>query len=274
MRPKRKFPIISKEMKSKRKFATIKEQKAVAVLEAVSAEVIGKFERSKDIYYDPNTKGGNYEKIVSSFFESYFGGVLDFHERAQILDADLAYMEVFARGGNNFDVVATYKTAVPKLAFTIEQTAFVPLDSVAFVVEVKQDISRSFLEDDLKKLEKFGKLKVTEDRMALTVGSEFEVKKPLRILLYYSGSIDEGELEALLNNYEQHWDILIILQNDQIWASPCLPWTKHIFKTPRMYYCPLHALYQGIILISTSLPAPIRVDTERLFYNLLMIGEP
>ncbi len=274
MRSTRKFPTISKEMRAMRKFDTKKEREAVSVLEAVSRDIMNEFEESKKAYYDPNTKGGNYEKVVSSFLEKYFGGMLDFHERAQILDVSLDYVDVFPRGGNNFDVVATYKTAVPKVVFTIKQTAFVPLDSVAFIVEVKQDVSKSFLEADLKKLKKFSDLKLGQDRMALTVGGEFAVNRPIRILLYYSDRIDEDELDALLNKYINYWDILIILQNDQIWVSPSLPWAAGILKTPKIFYCPIHALFHGIMTISTSIPAPIRVNTEELFHKLLMIGEP
>jgi hypothetical protein len=260
-----KFPILTEATKTKRKFETRKEREAYSILDSFSRSIMSEFQKSKNANYDANTKGGNYEKVVSEFLKIYFGGVLDFYVRAQILDINLDCIDLFPKSANSFDVVAAFKTAIPRLVFTIKETAFIPLDSIAFIVEVKDTVTKPFLKKDLEKLKKFSELKFDSGRFGVTVGSEHELDRPLRALIYGSRKISDISLIELMKEYAKYWDILIILDTDQIWKNPSI--------SP-LFYCPIRSMYQGIMAIAESLPGTVIVDTTSFFSNLLLIGEP
>lgn len=264
-----KFPLIPAGARTMRRFDTKGEEYAYTILNSFSDALNNRFQECKASNYDANTKGGQYEKVVSKFMETYFGGVLDFHTRAQVLDISLNCLRLFRRNSNNFDVVATFRAAIPRLIYSTGDITFVPLDSVALVAEVKDTLTKTFLKDDLEKLKLFSDLPFSVDRFYPLITKENQVPRPLRLLVYGSKSINDRTLFSLMMDYRPYWDILVVVETDQIWDN-----LQMDLKGNDIFYCPIRAMYQAAMAIAKHLPTPISVDVYPFFSNLLLIGEP
>ena len=131
-------------------------EEAEKLLASFEKQLILKFEAIREEIIPPNTKGGEYEEIVKKFFEDYIGDAFEFLTRFGVLDIELKVNSIYKTGENEFDVVAIYRDAVPKL----RHHRLVPYDAVAFIIEVKQNLRLSFLKKDLMKLRKLNELKV------------------------------------------------------------------------------------------------------------------
>ena len=83
------------------------------LLDGLDKSLRNRFDIIRDIKYKQNVKGGNYESILADYLKEYLDSLLDFHLRSAILDAKLDALKLFSQGGNEFDVIATYKTASP-----------------------------------------------------------------------------------------------------------------------------------------------------------------
>lgn len=159
-----------------------KKREAKALMEAINRKMKDEFERYEKIHYNPNKKGADYEKVVSSMLKDYIGSMFNFHERAQLIDVEMKYLDIFEKGSNETDVVATFKNASPNLILKIQDTAFVPYDAVAFIIEVKARMDKTSLAADLDKLEKIAKLPLAEGRFGISIGGQYNIERPLRIL--------------------------------------------------------------------------------------------
>jgi len=115
------------------------------ILDNIDFTLRNRFNEIRRQHFNPNTKGYEYEKIVAKFFEEYLGGVLDFHVRAALIDSDLKAFEVFSYGENEFDVIATYKSASPRIVLKVGDVKYIPFDSVALLIEVKQTLNKNNL---------------------------------------------------------------------------------------------------------------------------------
>jgi hypothetical protein len=163
----------------------IKEQ-AQSLIRSINFEMKAKFETFKQINYNPNTKGFDYEKTLSSLLNIYLGAVFDIYNRASLIDVNMEYLEIFSTGENEIDIIAVYKNTFPKVVTKIEDTNFIPYDSVGFIIEVKSRLDKTNLSNDLTKLEKISKLKLSSDRLgSAIIGGSDVVDRPLRILFYY-----------------------------------------------------------------------------------------
>ena len=131
-----------------------KKTEAKKFLEGIENGLKSEFNNLRDKHFNTNTKGYEYEKILKDFLASYFGGIYDFHVRVPLVDIELEALSVFSSSENEFDVVATYKTVVPRIVLKVHETSFLPYDAVAFIAEVKQTVTKAGLESDLKKFDK------------------------------------------------------------------------------------------------------------------------
>ena len=246
-----------------------KKENVTKILDGIEKGLKNKFEFIREQTFNPNTKGGEFEKILKRFFESYLSGLLDFHVRVSLIDTELDAFTVFSSGENEFDVVATFKTTVPKIVLELESTAFLPYDSVAFVTEVKQELSKTALENDLKKLEKLTKLKTSEKRFGVLITGNYTIKRPLRILFYYESRIAQETMYELLVNYMNAWDFVIILKDNMLLGNSCIPSIGKRFDTEKPMSFDRYVLLFLMLLTSQSLPCPPIVSTWSLFAKMM-----
>ena len=246
----------------------IKEVEALKLLESVEGELRDKFRRLRKMHYNPNTKGYSYENILKDFLELYLGGIYDLHLRVPIIDFELKTSEIFSSGENEFDVVSTYKTAVPRIVFKAEETAFVPYDAVAFLMEVKQTLNKGALKKDLEKLDKLNELHLG-DRFGVTIGGGFNIQRPLRALFYYESEISDKTLLEMLNKYRSAWDLTMVFDDNMILANPLLPIIGKGTPATEIAVSKRYPLLQSMFIITASLPYPPIVNAWSLFMNLL-----
>lgn len=251
---------------------------SIWLLDGVDKNLRNRFDTIREVHYNPNTKGGNYEKILAQYLREYLDTLVDFHIRSAILDATLEVLNIFPKGGNEFDVVATYKTATPKIVLKTGDMSYIPYDAVAFFIEVKQTLSKSKLEDDLKKYKKLLELQLS-NRFRSKLGPVTRIDYPMKILFYYENEISKGTLEKILVENNDFWDILIIYQDNIMYANSRLPYiirAQKILKGTLQDFSRFneHILMQFIILIQSSLMYSHIVDTLPVFYKLLRDNTP
>jgi hypothetical protein len=57
----------------------------------------------------------------------------------------------------------------------------------------------------------------------VTQGSEQSIERPLRILYYFESKIDPNVRERLLLEHRQVWDMILIIQNNELILNRYLP---------------------------------------------------
>lgn len=239
------------------------------ILGAMSAETKGRFESIRNQHYNPNVKGGGYERIVRVFLESYLEGRNSFHERCSLLDTQLRIGEVFSDAENEWDVVGTYKNAIPSVVLEREGAPIIPYDAVAFIVAVKQTLTQKNLEKDLDRYRRLSS--VEYEKLSASVGGDATIDHPLRVLFYYEGTVTQEQLMELVVHHSS-WDIAVSFKDESFIANSELFLTKHLtggidkplFKPPSCHVLPWLILY-----LTACTPQPLRRDTTGLLFNLL-----
>jgi len=200
---------------------------AERIIEKVENELMNELREVMELPSSPNVKGEMYEVKISSFFEKYLGSIYDFHTRVSIIDFLGFCFEVFKPIENEFDIVATYKTAVPRIILKHEgevnekksEFKYIPYDSVAFIIQVKQDLDKGKLKSDLEKLKKIRSLPLCPGRIPASVTYPNTLYiggpsvSPLNILFYLRGSISNEAIESLLKEFKDCWDFLVIVED-------------------------------------------------------------
>jgi hypothetical protein len=244
--------------------------KAQKVLEGVNSTLKNRFNELRDQHFNTNTKGYEYEKIVAAFFGEYFGGIFDFHTRKVLLDRDLKAFEVFDEGQNEFDVVATFRNASPRLVMRVGEMTYLPYDGTAFVIEVKQTLERTALKKDLDKLRKLDSFD-TSGRFGTPFKTRFSIERPLKILFYYEAHIDENSLAELLDQYAQSWDLVLVVSKDILYGNKALPVVaKDLHDSKDRIICyDDYSLFNFMKIIQFSITVSPIVNTLRVFGKLV-----
>lgn len=248
-----------------------KKESAKDLLKKIEDKLKGDFERIKKQYYNTGEKGRCYENILKNFLEEYMEGVLDFYTRSFIIDRYCDCFDIFKKVENEFDVVATFSTSIPKLIFSIENLKYIPYDSIAFICEVKQTLTKSFLEKDLKKFRKLSNLKFKRDFPASAKYSKVVVDRPLRCLVYEEKEIGKKTFEKIISMYEEYCDMILIIENNLLWINKNLPITQALILEERLKN-KHQLLNDGILLfllyLSVSISYPMIASTIRTFNGL------
>jgi hypothetical protein len=245
-----------------------KKPEATELLTEIENGLKDKFLSVRKKHFNRNKKGYEYEKTLATFLESYLGGVYDFYVRVPLIDHELEALSILSVDENEFDVVATYKTAVPKIVLKAHDTSYIPYDAVAFVVEVKQKLDKTVLEDDLEKLDKLGKLKVGK-RFGDHFTTKYSIQRPLKILFYYESGTTIDTLIASLNNKRNAWDFMVVLMDGDMFGNPSMPIVGKRYKIDKIVRKTNYPLLRLMLYATTSLPCPPIVNTWDLFLNLL-----
>jgi len=249
------------------KASYVDSDEAKDLLNSIEDQLSRRFEEIRDDKYNPNTKGYDYEEIAKIFLENYLGGAFDFSQRFGVLDIELKANSIFDPRENEFDILALYKNAVPKLVYG----RFIPYDSVAFIVEVKQTLKLDNLEKDLLKFSKLNEL-IVGTRFLLPrpyeTYSPLKIDRPVRILLYYEASIDKDKGFNLLNEkYSDSWDILLIVKEGEVYLNTTLPLVTTAFKSTEFTWGKIPLL---IMMFTTCISIHGDfVNSWGIFWNLL-----
>jgi hypothetical protein len=257
-----------------------RKDQAKALIAAMNHQMKDEFERSKEILLNANTKGAEYEKEISRMLGTYLGSRFEFHTRAQLIDVNMEYLNLFSVGENEVDVAATFIQTYPKIVLKIGDTKYIPYDGAAFIIEVKKTIDKSKFEKDLRKLEKISKLNLSADRLGgVTQGGQHSIDRPLRLLFYFESSIDETIRQDLMLRYCHAWDMILIIQKNELLSNRRLP-AVNALMSARSWHGQMfswggdNCFIMLLFFLSLSIPVPIGgVNVIKTFLNLDMYSK-
>lgn len=252
------------------KFDHIPEREAKRLLGAIEQQLNNRFNEIRSEKYNPNTKGFDYEIVLKDFLNSYLNGGFNFFVRVGILDVGLKVKSVLKAKQNEFDVVAVYKNAIPKLVYQ----RLVPYDSVAFIAEAKQTLTLTSLKKDLERFRKVAELKTGRYRFHLLPqihdreGKYPFLERPLRMLFYYEAKAKGEKVHELLcGELGQFWDICVILKKEVVLLNSTLPIVKKVRKPEHYIQEPKYPLIKAMCFTCVSIDATF-VDSWNIFWNL------
>ncbi len=250
-------------------------EEAREILADIESQLESEFEKKRSKAYNRNTKGHDYEIALSKFYQDYLGGAFDFETRRGIWDAQLEAKSLFSPEENEFDVVAIYKNAVPKLVHDIRH---IPYDAVAFVTEISQTLDLSKLRKDLGKFMKLSKLQVSHERFRFRryadpkaqgqINPVPSISRPVRVLLYYEAEASEKKVFNILTKNGDYWDMFLILKKKILLINTTLPIVSKWFKSDMPILEKSFPLLKAMIFICYSVEGRF-VDSLRLFWNLI-----
>jgi len=250
------------------RYKYLEPKEAEKLLDAIEEQLKTRFQEIRHKVYNPNTKGYDYEEILKQFLEDYLGGAFDFLIRVGILDAELKANSIFKPKENEFDLIATYKNAIPKLVYH----RLVPYDSVAFIIEVKQTLKLPELKKDLLKFDKLNKLQVADNRTGIYASSgvftSFKVKRPLRFLFYYEAEAKvEKIFQILEGEYGKSWDVCVVLKDEVVFLNSTLPYVQERWKGAHFVRDFDYPLLKGMFFTCIFIEGNF-VDSWLIFWNL------
>lgn len=244
------------------------------ILNGIDSKLRHRFDEIRDQHFNPNSKGYEYEKTLAKFLNAYLGGLFDFHTRNALLDRDLKALEIFASGENEFDVIATFKNACPRIVLEVDGVKFIPYDAVAFITEIKQTLSATHLKEDLEKLGKLNTFDCSERFGGITFTATSSIERPMKTLFYLDATIDEDTLHTMLLSNTESWDLLLVLSKDEVIGNRELPIVREVaIGTDKLEVFSPHSLLQFILLTESSMTLAPVTDTEPVFLKLLEFSE-
>jgi hypothetical protein len=239
------------------------------ILKGIDASLRNKFEEIRKQSFNQNTKGYEYEKAVSNFLSDYLSSLFDFHTRVAVIDKDLKVFNMFKTGENDFDVVATFRNACPKIVLKTGDMEFIPFDAAAFFIEVKQTLTKESLEKDLSKLEKLNAFDCSK-RFGVTFSGQFSVNRPIKTLFYYETGIAEETLAQILVGRPNSWDLLLRFSDDLLLGNCVLPVVKANSPSGKpILAIGSHSILNYILLTQSSMTFGPLADTMPTFLNLM-----
>ena len=267
-----------------------------ALLDGMREKLRSQWQQHRKQSFNNNTKGAAYEKTLKRFLLEYFREIYQIETRTAVIDGNMECFELFGSGESELDVVATFQQAVPGIVFQSGDMKWVPYDGVAFICEVKSNLTKPSLKADIRKLEKVSKLDITTDRFGRntartrltdwdgdrTISRDVTVDHPLRCLVYDENSISTEFLLNFANENREKWDIILIVEDDLILVSPELPFVEGWYNRPIQSDLDVEisklmpdilVLPDGfiwlILLISISIPRPIPFSTTPALLGLV-----
>jgi hypothetical protein len=248
-----------------------KREQANVFLDGINQDLKSMFEQVRALSLNSNTKGGEYEKHIADIFQRYLGSRFDFHVRAHLLDVEMTYLDLFSTGENEIDIIATFSNTVPKIIFKAGQTNYISYDSVAFTLDVKANLDNDKLEKDLEKISKISKLSRSPHKTGdIMYGGSFLLDRPLRFLFYHEPHISREEIERLLVKYYSVWDVVYIINNNEIILNRSLPAVDAMMKERSLEgsiysWGGNNSFVLLLMIISTTIPQYLSVDITRTF---------
>ncbi|WP_435194703.1 DUF6602 domain-containing protein [Natronomonas sp. EA1] len=198
------------------------------------------WEELREIY--ANSKGDAYEQTLSDFLTSYFGGVYDINTKVAVIDKNLISFDVFdfVKGDDEIDLVASFSQAKPRIIFKTGdgngELRWVPFEAVAFICEVKSQLTKQALEKDFDKLKSVSQISESIDnRFGPMIGGDYTISEPLQCLVYDRESIADDTLEDILISNHSHWHMILLVDNDVLLLNRSIPLSEHFVPSSRMF---------------------------------------
>jgi hypothetical protein len=76
----------------------LQKKEAINIVNTVESLIQKKYEGYKNLSYNANTKGYDYESVVFKILKEYLGSRFDFYLRPHIIDKELNYTDVLKIG--------------------------------------------------------------------------------------------------------------------------------------------------------------------------------
>lgn len=210
---------------------TSKEEEIVSLFEGIQKQLNHDWEKFRDQHHNPSNKGASYEQALGNFLTKYYRGVYEIQTQSVIIDENLDVFDVFdtSRGEHEIDLVGLFESARPRIVFDVGEMTYVPLIGTAFLCEVKSKIDSGRLGKDLTKLRKVSKLAKSEQRsFAISQTGTYTTNSQIKCLVYDERSISDERLVDQLIEYQDAWDLLLIVQDDVLFVNSSLPFFDDI----------------------------------------------
>lgn len=205
---------------------TTKETEIVSLFEGIREQLSHDWNKFREQHHNPSNKGASYEEALGDFLTKYYRGVYEIQTQSVIIDENLNVFDLFdtSRGEHEIDLVGLFESARPRIVFDVGEMTYVPLIGAAFLCEVKSKIDSGRLEKDLKKLRKVSELAKKEQRsFAISQTGSYTTNSQIKCLVYDERSISDERLVDELIEYQDAWDLLLIVQDDVLFVNSSLP---------------------------------------------------
>lgn len=237
------------------------------IIDGIGKHLSDKFEELRPLYYNPNTKGHGYEKVLKDILNDYLGSIVSLHNRCALIDRKLKLLTIFTPQENEFDVVATFNNACPRIVLQKDPLKYIPLDAVAFLIEVKQTLTKTNLKKDLYKMENISTSE-TSGRFGVTFKGAYSVSYPLKVLAYYEEQISKEEFIKILNKHREYWEMILLVKEDILYVNPTMPWVQKRWKKPVIEKFHPHALLWLLLILSLSFTISPITNTATTLVNM------
>lgn len=258
---------------------------AKELAEDIRSQLLREWKYLRNQAHNPANKGASYENGLRDLLSKYYGGLYEFYTEPVVIDSNLDVFDTFdtTRGQHEIDVVALFRQANPQIVFDIEEMTYVPLEGVAFICEVKNKVDKGRLEGDLEKLSKLRNLTNSDRSFGPMISGDYTTTNQLLCLVYDQSQIADETRNELLWDYKFAWDIVLIIDDDEIFINTQLPSSDIFNKTfsihhPNLgegttqYTSPIisenNALMTFFLLLSISIPTPMSVSTINTMLSL------
>lgn len=234
-----------------------------------SEELQHNWSRIRKKNYNSSKKGDEFEKTLKEYLASYFSSAYEFRRGRALLDSELRCLKEYTGKENEFDVVASFRTAIPNVVFEEGDMEWVPYDGVAFLCEVKSGLSKSALKSDLEKLETLVDLRGDpSDRFGVRASGGLGVAHQLHCLVYDENRINQSTRDELLDKYPDAWDLMLIVEEDKLLINSTLPIAGTLFGKEKedasFTWCHIdNGLLWFVVALAASIQRPVSVDTTR-----------
>lgn len=252
----------------------------------IKSQIDRKWDEHREVLH--NSKGDRYEDSFADLLETYYGGVYDFNTKVVASDSNREVFKQFDfNGDEEIDVVATFKQSKPRVLLSLGQEEnslkWVPFESMAFMCEIKANLTKKNLENDFKKLEPITKVSEgLEDRFGVTASGNYCVDYPLRCLVYDEESISQETMSKILENNIEFWDLILLVKKDLLIVNHKLPiadYFKNRLEKSNLFdgivdrqeikgnedavqfYTVSEGILWFLVAVSASIPDPIAVNT-------------
>lgn len=212
-----------------------------------------------------------YEEAVARFLGAFFDSYYEFHTRVELVDHLLDVEELFPGNLNEWDVVAVYRSAIPSGLLSPGAGKSIAFDSVAFIVQVAQDLTTEKLANDFERFETLSRLGLSDMRKrGLVYSSPYVTGNPLKVLMYGNSRIAKNTLEAELNKHPSGFDCLVVVDNSLLVLGPANPFST-LFREdgkPGLVIANGEALFYLLTNLFVGVQRYSSIDLFRTLWNV------
>jgi len=207
--------------------------KAQKLMGEINSELKTRFSEIAKSNSPSTGKSIAYEEAVAKFLSVFFDSYYEFQTRVELVDHLLEVEDLLPGNLNEWDVVAVYRSAIPRGLLSPGVGKSIAYDSVAFIVQVAQDLTIEKLASDFERFETLSRLSLSDMRkQGLVYSSPYVTGNPLKVLLYGNSKIAKETLEAELSKHSSGFDCLVVVDDGVLAISSANPFST-LFREDR-----------------------------------------